>query len=156
MVIRGDFLVSANAQQVWTFLNNPHAVGGCLPGCEAVEVQDAQHAQAMCEMPIGPIVARFLCSVTITDVDPPRRLQGIVDGYDASIRSGFKATGTLTLTPTAPEATRVTYEVDVQIRGRIVPFADRLLPFVAKRLAGEFAENVSRVMARAAHARDDN
>ncbi|MCS6861908.1 MAG: SRPBCC domain-containing protein [Abditibacteriales bacterium] len=146
MTIRGDFLVVANAQQVWTFLNNPRAVGSCLPGCDAVEVQDAQHARAMCEMHLGPIVARFLCSVTITGLEPPRRLQGVVDGYDASIRSGFKATGTLTLEPTAPNVTRVTYDVDVQIRGRIVPFADRLLPFVAKRLAGEFGENVSRTL----------
>ncbi len=143
MVIRGDFLVSANAQQVWMFLNNPHAVGDCLPGCEEVEVQDEQHAQAMCEMPIGPIVARFLCTVTITGLAPPRRLQGVVEGYDASIRGGFKATGTLSIEPAAPDVTRVTYDVDVQIRGRIAPFADRLLPFVAKRLAGEFAGNVS-------------
>jgi hypothetical protein len=143
MVIRGDFLVSVNAQQVWSFLNDPHAVGSCLPGCDEVEVQDEQHAQAMCEMCIGPIVARFLCAVTITGLEPPRHLQGVVDGYDASIRGGFKATGALSIEPTAPDATRVTYNVDVQIRGRIVPFADRLLPFVAKRLAGEFAGNIS-------------
>ena len=150
MIIRGDFLVSANAQQVWMFLNNPHAVGGCLPGCDEVEVQDEQHAQAMCEMHIGPIIARFLCSVTISGLEPRRRLQGVVDGYDASIRGGFKATGTLTIEPTAPDVTRVTYDVDVHIRGRIVPFADRLLPFVAKRLAGEFAGNVSETLS--AHA----
>lgn len=146
MIIRGDFLVPANAQQVWTLLNDPHAVGSCLPGCDEVEVQDAQHAQAMCEMPIGPIVARFLCAVTITGWEPPRRLQGVVDGYDASIRGGFKAAGTLTIEPTAPDATRVTYDVDVQIRGRIAPFADRLLPFVARRLAGEFAANVQHLL----------
>jgi len=49
----------------------------------------------------------------------------------------------LIIDPTAPAMTRVNYDVDVQISGRITLFADRLLPFVAKRLAGEFAGNIS-------------
>src|SRR5260370_7013445 len=71
MKLEGTFVVHAAREGVWDQIRNPGIMGGCIPGCEAIEQLDANSYRAIVGVKVGPIKARLSLAVAVTKEEPP-------------------------------------------------------------------------------------
>jgi carbon monoxide dehydrogenase subunit G len=136
MTMSGEQILAAPRETVWARLNDPEVLKACIPGCETLEVTGENEFLAVATNKIGPVKARFKGKVKLSDLDPPKsyRLSGEGDGGIA----GF-AKGAVTVDLAEREdGTCLTYNVEVQIGGKLAQLGQRLINGTAKKLADQF------------------
>ncbi len=141
MQIGDSFVVRAPLEKVWAFLFDIERMSQCVPGVESIEVVDDKTYRGKLKIKVGPIAAAFGGTVTLTEVEPPRRVVASLEGDDKSSASVVKATFTSTLSPVGG-GTEVAYQVDMNLRGRLAQFGGPVIGATAKKMTAEFAKNM--------------
>lgn len=148
MKLAGDYLFDASVQDVWDALFDPEVLAAAMPGCEKLELVDGDFVGEM-TIKVGPISGKFTGKVRLEDKDEPRRYKMIVDGRGAP---GFvKATATIALAPEGT-STRLTYDADAQIGGKIASVGERLVDASARAITKQSLDGLhENIKIRAAH-----
>ena len=141
MQIKDSFTINASQEKVWELLFDIPRLSQCVPGIEDVEVVDDKTYRGKLVVKVGPIKSQFSGVVTLTEVEPPQRIAGLVEGDDKASASSVKAgfSGTLTSVGVGTEAAFV---VDLNLRGRLAQFGGPVISATAKKLTAEFARNL--------------
>jgi hypothetical protein len=85
---------------------------------------------------VGPVSATFTGLVHLTDIVPPRSIR--ISGEGKGGVAGFaKGGANVTLEP-IPEGTRLSYEVEASVGGKIAQLGSRMIDGFAKKMADEF------------------
>lgn len=141
MQIQDSFMIHAPQEKVWDFLFDIQKLSECVPGIESVEALDDKTYRGKLVVRVGPIKSEFSGTVTLTEVDAPNRIVGVVEGDDKASASSVKATFTGTLNP-VNGGTEAAFLVDANLRGRLAQFGGPVITATAKKLTAEFAENL--------------
>jgi hypothetical protein len=149
VTMTGEFVLPADRATVWAALNDPAILKISIPGCESLDKLSDTELQAVAKVKIGPVGARFRGKVNLTDIDAPNsyRISGQGDGGIAGFAKGG---ANVKLTDADGGGTRLAYEVDAQIGGRIAQLGGRLIDSTAKKLADEFFANFAKALGGAA------
>jgi uncharacterized protein len=142
----GDVVLPADRATVWAKLNDPAVLQTCIPGCETFDVTGDNQFHAVAKVKIGPVSTRFKGTVNLTDLDPPNsyRISGQGDGGI----SGFAKGGAVVRLEDAEAGqTKLLYEVEAQVGGKIAQLGSRLIAGVAKKNADEFFANFAKAFA---------
>ncbi len=145
MTMNGEAVLPADRNKVWVALNDPEVLKACIPGCQELEkVSDAEF-QATVRAAVGPVKATFKGRVQLLDLDPPNgyRIAGEGQGGVA----GFAKGGANVRLEDAEGGTRMTYDVEAQIGGKLAQLGGRLINGVAKKYADEFFANFAKQLA---------
>lgn len=136
MTMNGAVDLAATRETVWQKLNDPEALKAAIPGCQSLEGSIDEGYQAVVKLKIGPVSATFKGKVTLSELDPPNgyRITGEGEGGVA----GFAKGGAAVRLEEIPEGTRLHYDVEANIGGKIAQLGARLINGVAKKLADEF------------------
>ncbi|MDQ7857638.1 MAG: carbon monoxide dehydrogenase subunit G [Armatimonadota bacterium] len=144
MKIEGEHLMPATREQVWRALNDPAVLTRATPGLKALVPTGPDAYDAEIELAVGPVRGAYAGKVRITDKRPPEAMTLIVEGGG---RPGtIRATGALTLEAQGDQ-TLVRYVGDAQVTGVLLSVGHRLIPGVARQMAGEFFKAVAREVA---------
>jgi YD repeat-containing protein len=148
MKLAGDYSFAAPQTVVWHALLDPTVLASVLPGCERLELVGDHVYEGQLQIKIGPVQGSFLGKVTLQDLQPESSYSMIVDGSGAP---GFvKATARLTLAPDG-QTTRLRYDADAQVGGKIASVGQRLVESSAKAIIKQSLEGLNAAMiARAA------
>lgn len=135
MTMTGSVDLPASREVVWAKLNDPEVLKASIPGCQSLETTEDGYA-AVAKVKIGPVSATFKGKVALNDLDPPNgyRINGEGEGGIA----GFAKGGAVVRLTEIPEGTRLDYDVEANIGGKIAQLGARLINGVAKKLADEF------------------
>jgi carbon monoxide dehydrogenase subunit G len=147
MKIAGDYRFEGPQELVWDTLMDPDVLASVLPGCEKLEQTGDNEYQGALEIKIGPVQGKFMGKVQLEDIHKPDSYTMKVNGQGAS---GFvNATGHLALAPEDGE-TRVTYEGDANVGGRLAAVGQRLVESSAKAIIKQSLDGLNEaVKARA-------
>lgn len=144
MQITGETIVAARPEQVWLALNDPDVLRQCIPGCEALEKVSDTEFKATVATRIGPMQTRFHGAVTLSDLDPPNGYT--IAGSGSGGVAGNAKGGAKVRLAAIPEGTKLTWDVDVQVTGKLAQLGSRLIDGVAKMMAGQFFEKFAAVV----------
>jgi hypothetical protein len=134
--------VPAPKETVWAALNDPEILKRCIPGCQNLEMKSPTEMTATVVVKLGPVKATFAGKVTLSDLDPPNGYR--IAGEGSGGVAGFaKGGATVKLEADGPDATNLQYAVDAQIGGKLAQLGGRLIDSTAKKLAGEFFQNLA-------------
>jgi carbon monoxide dehydrogenase subunit G len=99
---------------------------------------------AVAKVKVGPVSATFKGRVQLLDLDPPNgyRIQGEGEGGVA----GFAKGGAKVRLEDVPEGTKLVYDVEAQIGGKLAQLGGRLINGVAKKMADEFFGNFAKAV----------
>jgi len=138
MKMTGERRLNAPQAEVWQKLNDVEVLKRCIPGCQSLEQTSENQLKAVVALKIGPISARFTGDVTLSDLDPPNgyRISGSGKGGPAGAASGG---ANVRLEPDGP-GTRLSYDVDARVTGKIAQLGARLIDATAANLAEKFFE----------------
>jgi carbon monoxide dehydrogenase subunit G len=129
--IAGEYELDGPRPLVWETLLDPQVLAGVLPGCEKLDLVGQDEYEGALNIKIGPVQGKFLGRVKLENLHPPDSYTMQVDGRGAP---GFvKATGNLALTD-AGAVTRVSYDGDAQVGGRLASVGQRLIESSAKAI----------------------
>jgi carbon monoxide dehydrogenase subunit G len=138
MKLAGDYLFEASVPEVWSALFDPVILAAVMPGCEKLDLVDGQYVGEI-KVKVGPIQGKFAGKVDLKDKVEPRSYTMVVDGRGAP---GFvKATAEVKLAPEG-EHTRVSYDTEAQIGGKIASVGQRLLEASARAIVAQSLEGL--------------
>jgi uncharacterized protein len=144
MKITGETLIPAPQEAVWQALNDPAILRQSIPGCESLEQTSDHSFKAIVSSRIGPIAARFAGNVRLSDLDPPNSYTLTGEGTGGAAGSA-KGIAKVRLEP-GEGGTRLVYDVDAQISGKLAQIGSRVVEAAAKMLAGQFFDRFGKAV----------
>lgn len=150
MTMNGEVTLPADRERVWAALNDPEILKSCIPGCEELTKVSDTELVATARVAVGPVKAPFSGKVTLSDLDPPNgyRISGEGQGGVAGCAKG----GATVRLEDVEGGTRMTYDVDAQVGGKLAQLGGRLINGVAKKYADDFFARFSKALAPAENA----
>ena len=150
MKVTGEYVFDAPREQVWKGLLDPEVLAATMPGCEKLELVGENQYEGVLDIRVGPVQGKFQGKVKLSDLDPPNGYTMQVDGQGAP---GFvKATARIGIAAEG-EKTKLSYDGDAQVGGRIASVGQRLLDSSAKSIIKQSLEGLNDTLtARAAAA----
>jgi len=147
MTMNGEAILPASQHDVWLKLNDPETLKACIPGCQSLETDGEHGFVAVTKVKLGPVSATFKGKVTLSDIDPPNGYK--ISGEGEGGVAGFAKGGATVHLETVPEGTKLTYDVEAQIGGKLAQLGGRLINGVAKKMADEFFANFAKAVGSA-------
>jgi uncharacterized protein len=133
MKLEGSYLFEASVAEVWSALFDPVILAAVMPGCEKLELVDGQYVGEL-KIKVGPVQGKFTGKVDLLDQQEPTSYRMNVDGRGAP---GFvKASAAVRLEPEG-DATRIHYDADAQIGGKLASVGQRLLEASARAIVAQ-------------------
>jgi carbon monoxide dehydrogenase subunit G len=130
MKLAGDYRFESKVDEVWDALFDPAVLAAVLPGCEKLELVDGIYLGEM-KIKVGPVQGNFAGKVGLSNIDKLHSYTMDVDGRGAP---GFvKAVANVHVEPDG-DGTRVTYDADAQVGGKIASVGQRLLDTSARAI----------------------
>jgi carbon monoxide dehydrogenase subunit G len=141
----GEVLLLADRARVWAMLNDPDVLKICVPGCESLEKDSETEFRAVAKVKVGPVSARFKGRITLSDIDAPNsyRIRGEGEGGVAGFAKGGAA---VRLEDADGGGTRLIYDVDAVVGGKLAQLGSRLVNSVAKKNADTFFANFAKAV----------
>lgn len=138
MDFSGTQTINAPIKHVWSYLLNVHNVAMCAPGFQSLEELGAEHWKAIMSVGVGPVKAKFTLDVTRPEMQEPERM--VVKGRGKAPGSAVELSGTMRLSATDAQHTRMDWNAHVVVSGTIASVGARLLNGTAEKMTGQFFE----------------
>ena len=144
MKLTGSYKLNVKQEIVWQALNNPDILKKCIPGCEYFEKESDTIFNATATNQIGPMNATFSGRVTISNIQENQSYTLSGEGQSSV---GFANGSADVKLKEENGATTLTYEVNVNVGGKVAQLGSRLIDGVAKKMSdyffGRFSDLVS-------------
>ena len=145
MKLSGSYQINLEKQKVWEALNDPEVLKKAIPGCEEFIKNSDTEFTAKATNKIGPFNASFVGNIELGDLNPP-------DSYKISGSGnspvGFASGEASVRLEDHDNGTKLTYEVQANVGGKIAQVGSRLIDMTAKKMAdiffGKFSELISK------------
>lgn len=136
MKLSEERVIAAPPDAVWAGILDAEVLKECIPGCQELTGNPDDGFEAVVVQKVGPVKATFKGAVTLSDIDPGKscRLSGEGKGGAAGFAKGG---ATVTLEPEG-DGTKLSYDVDASIGGKLAQLGSRIIDPFAKKLADQF------------------
>lgn len=143
MNMSGERVIAAPRPDVWAALNDPDVLQACIPGCESLEKTSPTAFSAVATQKVGPVKATFKGEVSLSDIVEGESYT--ISGEGKGGAAGFAKGGAKVRLEDAepPEgkegpATRLLYEAEAKVGGKLAQLGSRLIDGFAKKMADDF------------------
>lgn len=139
MKMNDERVIQADRDTVWAALLSPEVLKECVSGAQEVTGSSEEGFEATVVQKVGPVKATFKGTVTVSDITEGESLT--LSGEGKGGAAGFAKGGAkVTLSDAEDGATRLTYEVDAKVGGKLAQLGSRLIDSFAKKMADQFFE----------------
>lgn len=128
--------IKADPKVVWDAILNPDVLKECIPGCESLTGSVADGYEAVVKQKVGPVSATFTGLVQLSDIVEGKSLK--ISGEGKGGVAGFAKGGATVSFEPMEGGTRLTYEAEANVGGKIAQLGSRIIDSFAKKLADEF------------------
>ena len=141
MKLTGSYQINLEKQKVWESLNDPEILKQAIPGCEDFKKNSDTEFTATATNKIGPFNASFTGDVELKDLNPPNSYK-IVGSGNSPV--GFASGEAIVTLEDYAGGTKLIYNVEANVGGKISQVGSRLIDMTAKKMAdiffGKFSE----------------
>ena len=135
MKLTGSYKLNVKKEFVWQALNDPDILKQCIPGCESFKKESDTIFKASATNQIGPMNATFSGTVTLSNIQENQSYTLSGEGHSSV---GF-ANGNADIELKEDNGTTtLSYEVQINVGGKIAQLGSRLIDGVAKKMSDYF------------------
>ena len=145
--------INAPRSAVWAALLSADVLKDCVPGAQEVTGNPTDGFEATVVQKVGPVKATFKGQVTLTDMVEGESLT--LSGEGKGGAAGFAKGEAKVRLEDIPEGTRLIYDVEAKVGGKLAQLGSRLIDGFAKKMADQFFENFQNVVEGPADAGDE-
>jgi carbon monoxide dehydrogenase subunit G len=144
MKLTGSYKLNVKKEVVWKALNDSNILKQCIPGCESFEKESDNIFNATATNQIGPMNATFSGTVKLSNI---KENQSYTLSGEGQSSVGF-ANGSANVKLIEENGiTTLSYDVQINVGGKIAQLGSRLIDGVAKKMSdyffGRFADVIS-------------
>ena len=144
MKLTGSYQIKLEKQKVWEALNNPDILQKSIPGCEDFKRNSDTDFTATATNKIGPFNASFTGDIKLKEINAPHSY--VIEGSGNS-PVGFASGEAKVKLEDSEGGTKLVYEVEANVGGKIAQVGSRLIDMTAKKMAdiffGKFTDALS-------------
>jgi carbon monoxide dehydrogenase subunit G len=144
MKMSGEEIIAASRETVWKALNDPHVLKQSIPGCESITKHSDTQMEARVTVKIGPVKAGFTGTVNLSDLNPPNSYR--ISGEGKGIAGLANGGADVRLEDADGGGTRLSYDVDAQVGGKLAMLGSRLIDSTARSLATQFFDKFAKLV----------
>ena len=143
MKIAGEYSFVAPQAMGYEGLQDPEVLTAVMPGCEKLEKVGENEYEGTLNIKIGPVQGKFKGKVRLEN---PREPEGYTMHVDGRGAPGFvKAKAEIELAAEG-DGTKMTYDSDAQVGGRIASVGQRLIDSSAKAIIKQSLDGLNATM----------
>jgi hypothetical protein len=136
MEMTGERVIAAPRMEVWKALNDPDVLKACIPGCQEMEKTSDTSFAATVKQKVGPVSATFKGAVELSDIVEGESYR--ISGEGKGGAAGFAKGGAAVKLEDVDEGTRLTYDAEAKVGGKLAQLGSRLIDGFAKKMADQF------------------
>ena len=140
MKLNGSYQINLEKQKVWEALNDPEILRKSIPGCEDFKKDSETEFTATATNKIGPFNASFTGNIELKEINAPHSY--VIEGSGNS-PVGFASGEAKVKLEDSEGGTKLIYEVEANVGGKIAQVGSRLIDMTAKKMADIFFGNFS-------------
>jgi hypothetical protein len=145
MKMSGEQVIPAPRARVWDALNDPEVLRQSIPGCTELVRHSATEFTAKVLAKVGPVKAKFAGDVTLSKLNPPHSY--LISGKGTGGVAGFAEGGAeVRLEEEVDGNTKLIYDVDAKVGGKLAQIGSRLIDSTARRMADDFFRRFGEVV----------
>jgi len=141
LTAQGTVDLPAPPEAVFAVLLDPKALAKVIPGCHALDETAPNQYRADVTVGVGMIKARFEARIGLSEIEAPHRLR--LAGAGISPLGSARGSGLVELTPHSG-GTRLTYDYEAQVSGKVAAVGGRMLEGAAKVVLKQLFESLGR------------
>ena len=145
MKLAGSYKLNVKKEVVWQVLNEPDILKQCIPGCEFFEKESDTIFNVTATNQIGPMNATFSGKVTLSNIQENQSYT--LSGEGQSPVGFANGSANVKILEEDNGSTILSYEVNINVGGKIAQLGSRLIDGVAKKMSdyffGRFSDLVS-------------
>ena len=141
MKFTGDIAIVAPREAVFAKVRDARFFASCVEGVQSLSEIDSDHYRAVLETKIAYLKFKFDVAVEVLRIDPPNEIEARIEGTPSGIVGRLSARS---LTRLAEEngGTRVSYEIEAALTGKLGSLGQPVLRAKAKEMERRFAERI--------------
>jgi carbon monoxide dehydrogenase subunit G len=140
MNVQGECIIGAPREVVWSAINRIDLLRLSIPGCLELQEEDDGRLRALVKLKIGVMSAKFRGFVNLKDVCAPHSYT-IVGQGDGGVAGFARGSSRVTLAEVGPSITKLSFDADALVGGKLASVGGRLLDATARKLTNQFFEN---------------
>ena len=141
MKITGELTVPAPQAAVFDAVQDARFFASCIDGVQELTEVDPTHYDAVLETKVAYMKFRFKLSVAVTRKEPPDTIEAKVEGTPLGMVGRITATSLTRLSQVGDE-TKIAYEIDAAITGKLGSLGQPVLKSKAKEMEKQFASRL--------------
>ena len=146
MELNNDFEVAAPVDLVWAVLTDVERIAPCLPGAQLLEIEGDEF-RGVVKIKVGPITAQYKGAASFSERDDVGH-RAVLRAEGRDTRGAGNAAADITAELEATDiGTKVTVTTDLTVTGKVAQFGRGVMADVSKKLMGQFADNLSDLIA---------
>jgi hypothetical protein len=138
MKIAGELTVRAPQEAVFNAVQDARFFASCIDGVQELKEIDPTHYDAVLETKVAYMKFRFKLSIEVTKKEPPSTLEAKVEGTPLGLVGRITATS-LTRLSQVGEETKIEYEIEAAITGKLGSLGQPVLRSKAKEMEKQFS-----------------
>jgi hypothetical protein len=144
--LNNDFEVAAPVDLVWAVLTDVERIAPCLPGAQLLEIEGDEF-RGVVKIKVGPITAQYKGAASFSEYDDVEH-RAVLRAEGRDTRGAGNAAADITAELEATDiGTKVTVTTDLTVTGKVAQFGRGVMADVSKKLMGQFADNLSDLIA---------
>jgi len=143
MKLSGSYQINLEKQKVWEALNDAEILRQSIPGCESFIKSSDTEFTATAKNKIGPFNASFTGDIKLKEISPPNSY--IIEGSGNS-PVGFASGKAKVKLEDSEGGTKLSYDVEANVGGKIAQIGSRLIDMTAKKMADVFFSKFSELV----------
>ncbi len=138
MKLSDSRVIAAPRDEVWAALLSADVLKECVPGCQEMTGNPEEGFEAVVVQKVGPVKATFKGGVTLSEMVEPESLH--LSGEGKGGAAGFAKGGADVTLEEVPEGTKLIYDVEAKVGGKLAQLGSRIIDGFAKKMADQFFE----------------
>jgi carbon monoxide dehydrogenase subunit G len=138
MQLSDSRVIAAPRDEVWAALLSADVLKECVPGCQEMTGTPDDGFEAVVVQKVGPVKATFKGGVALSEMVEPERLH--LSGEGKGGAAGFAKGGADVSLEEVPEGTKLSYDVEAKVGGKLAQLGSRVIDGFAKKMADQFFE----------------
>lgn len=137
--------INAPPEVVYAALLDPETLKECVPGAQEITGTPQDGFDAIVMQKVGPVKATFKGTVTFSDMVENTSMT--IAGAGKGGAAGFAKGGAdVRLEPLEGGGTRLIYDVEAKVGGKLAQLGSRIVDGFAKKMAGQFFTRFQEVL----------
>jgi uncharacterized protein len=146
MKFDGEITVPGRRDTVFDKIQDARTFASCVDGVSDLAALDGNRYTAILETKIAYLRFKFKTTVEVLRLERPGLIEARIEGTPLGFVGRLSATSLTTLEEVGGGDTRIRYNVDVALTGKLGSMGQPVLRSKAKEMEKSFAENLRRVL----------